>query len=81
MILFWLNRNTINIAVVSKKTIFTWKVYFTLVFFRLLDFWEMINKKVCWLQSNLRTLIKGGALLTVGYTIFGNKSYSYKMYS
>jgi hypothetical protein len=27
------------------------------------------------------TIIKGGALLTVGYTIFGNMSYSYKMYS
>jgi hypothetical protein len=26
-------------------------------------------------------LLKGGVLLTVGYTIFGNKSYSYKMYS
>jgi len=26
-------------------------------------------------------VIKGEALLTVGYTIFGNKSYSYKMYS
>ena len=26
-------------------------------------------------------IIKGGTLLTVGYTIFGNKSYSYKMYS
>ena len=26
-------------------------------------------------------VIKGKALLTVGYTIFGNKSYSYKMYS
>jgi hypothetical protein len=27
------------------------------------------------------SLLKGEALLTVGYTIFGNKSYSYKMYS
>jgi hypothetical protein len=26
-------------------------------------------------------ILKGGAFLTVGYTIFGNKSYSYKMYS
>jgi hypothetical protein len=27
------------------------------------------------------SLLKGEALLTVGYMIFGNKSYSYKMYS
>ena len=26
-------------------------------------------------------IIKGEALLTVGYTIFGNKPYSYKMYA
>jgi len=28
-----------------------------------------------------KNILKGGALLSVGYTIFGNKSYSYKMYS
>jgi hypothetical protein len=26
-------------------------------------------------------ILKGEALLTVSYTIFGNKSYSYKMYA
>jgi hypothetical protein len=28
-----------------------------------------------------RQILKGEALLTVGYMSFGNKSYSYKMYS
>ena len=32
-------------------------------------------------KQQVGKIMKGAALLTVGYTIFGNKSYSYKMYS
>ena len=46
------------------------------------EYFKLLNwlYNITWFGGSLR-LIKGDALLTVGYAIFGNKSYSYKMYS